>query len=447
MAIASQAGGSGTGYDDQEMLRMLRAQGGDATGGQRQMLADPTGGLDTHTDPSAPPPPTPAGSDPHHAVQPAAPTPMPALPSAYQPGPVATDPGVPTTPGTHQPGPTPTPMPTLPTAYQPGPVVSDPGAAPMTYQPGPMTHDAGMPTSDPTGANLVAPAPRGPTPLPGAPGTPVTYDGGTPNPGNPGDPVTYPTPPTPPTDPASGGDNWATKDYSDPNNIRSYFQSQGITDPAQLDRLVNTWSTYHSQPWAKDSAYFFQRMSQENDLGGKNGGGGGSGGSGGNGGAGGAPIQTNPYEQDPMVKEAIRKLLERGQTMPTGNDPTIRAQFNPQDQAIQQGAARAKAGAAERAFGQGQVGAGANDLASGQIDQASSQNEAGLMGNLIGNELQARRQDVVNALGMAQGEEKNALQQYLANLDAILRNQGLKNQNQQYYDDLGFRIGQSATGG
>lgn len=412
--------GSGTGYDDQEMLRMLRGQGGDPTGGQRQMLADP-GGTMPMGDPSAPPPP-PAGSDPHHTVKPAAPVSMPTLPTAYQPGPVATDPGVPKTPGTYQPGPTPTPMPTLPTAYQPGPLVHDPGTAPMTYQPGPMTHDAGMPSG---AANL------------------------TPNPGKEGDPVTYPEPPPPPTtDPASGGDNWATKDYSDPNTIRSYFQSQGITDPAQLDRLVNTWSTYHSQPWAKDSAYFFKRMSQENDLGGKNGGGSGGGYSaGGSGGAGGAPIPNSPYEQDPMVKEAIRKLLERGQTMPTGNDPTIRAQFNPQDQAIQQGAARAKASAAERAFGQGQVGAGANDLASQQIDQASSQNEAGLMGNLIGSELQARRQDVVNALGMAQGEEKNALQQYLANLDAILRNQGLKNQNQQYYDDLGFRIGQSAGGG
>lgn len=401
------AGGSGAGFDDQEMLRMLRGQGGDAA-----FPTAPSTGLVAGGAPGGSTGQTPAtgGGNPTPDTSSAPRTGGTAYGDPSAPGPIGVGGGTesaqppPPTAPSHLPA---QPTPTVPTAYQPDVAAGSQytlGANPFQNPPTPQTPSAPLPPT--------APPSVGETPVPGTPG-------GT-------------------TAPAGGaGTNWASADYSDPNTIRSYFQSQGISDPAQLDRLVNTWSTYHAQPWAKDSAYFFQRMSQENDLGGKNGGGGGSAG-------GGATIPSSQYETDPMVKDAIRKLLEHGQTMPSGEDPTIRAQFNPQSQVIQRDAARAKASAAERAFGQGQVGAGANDLASGQIDQASSQNEAGLMGSLIGNELQARRQEVVQALGLAQGEERNSLQQYLANIDAILRNQGLTNQNQQYYDDLGFRIGQSA---
>ncbi len=73
---------------------------------------------------------------------------------------------------------------------------------------------------------------------------------------------------TPPaTETPAGPQNWASMDYRDTNNIRSYFQSRGLSGDV-LERVVGTWAQYRSQPWANDTDYFFRRMAAEEELGG-----------------------------------------------------------------------------------------------------------------------------------------------------------------------------------
>jgi hypothetical protein len=67
-------------------------------------------------------------------------------------------------------------------------------------------------------------------------------------------------------------------------------------------------------------------------------------------------------------------------------------------------------------------------------------------GHLIVNEIAAKRQDVMNALQFAQGQEKLGLEQYLAQLNDALQRAQMGQQNQQYYDNLTYNMGRDAAG-
>lgn len=160
-------------------------------------------------------------------------------------------------------------------------------------------------------------------------------------------------------------------------------------------------------------------------------------GGGGGGAAGGGP--TTP----PDVAAAIAKLLKRGFTTPSETDPEIAAQLAPQYHAIDRGAQRTRQASAERAAGSGALVGGEGgsfDASVNGINEGASSQKAGAAGGVIGAEVAGRRQDVVNALQFAQGEEKMKLEKQLADMDAEIRRQQLAQQNSQFYDDYAWKV-------
>jgi len=141
------------------------------------------------------------------------------------------------------------------------------------------------------------------------------------------------------------------------------------------------------------------------------------------------------WQEDPAWHDAILKLLQEGNTPVDPNDPIIKAQM---DAARVQGTrdiATARNAAAERAAAEGLPTAAFDQAVTGNQEKLG-ENLSGLQASLMTNELQNRRAQVVNALGFASGEDARSLQAYLGQIDAALRQTGLSQQNQQFYDSL-----------
>lgn len=147
------------------------------------------------------------------------------------------------------------------------------------------------------------------------------------------------------------------------------------------------------------------------------------------------------------INDAVAQLLAKGNKPVTSED--LASQFNPVSASFQRSAQRAKQAAAERSAYQGQNigGAGGSlDAEMASIDEDVANSEGQLMAQLTTQEIQARRQDVVNALNFAQGEESIQLQRQLADIDRQLRSRGLdltaqqiSNQNTQFGQSLGLQ--------
>lgn len=166
-------------------------------------------------------------------------------------------------------------------------------------------------------------------------------------------------------------------------------------------------------------------------------------GGGGGGGGGVSAAPGSPYSS--QISDQIMKLLAKGNTPVTEAD--VAAQYEPVSRTYQRGAQRARETAAERMAYSGLNSGGSGgplDAEVNSINESLAEKQAGTMGNLMQQELTARRQDVVNALNFAQGEEKTALQLQLAQIDKELRQQGMGLQNQQFYDKLGFDMSSHA---
>lgn len=81
--------------------------------------------------------------------------------------------------------------------------------------------------------------------------------------------------------------------------------------------------------------------------------------------------------------------------------------------------------------------------------ERAAQTTGGLQAQLMGSELNARRQEIQNALsqmgGMLTSEQSLALQRELGLIDAALRQQGITNQNNQFLDDWSLRNTEQAN--
>ena len=181
---------------------------------------------------------------------------------------------------------------------------------------------------------------------------------------------------------------------------------------------------------------------------GPNPGGSSAGGGGGAGGAGGGSFGFSSSgsqfgSQDPAIHAAIMRLLARGEK-PVG-EQDIASQYGPASHALERGAQRTRMAAAERAAAgggnQGGAGGGAFDANVNAINEGLGQQQGELAANLTGRELMARRGDVANALQFAQGEERTALQLQLSQIDSQLRREQMGQQNQQFYDTMGYNMG------
>jgi hypothetical protein len=97
--------------------------------------------------------------------------------------------------------------------------------------------------------------------------------------------------------------------------------------------------------------------------------------------------------------------------------------------------------AAASGLNNGGAGSGAFDSAIQSQIESQGIDVANYQARLMTQEISARRQDVLNALQFAQGQEKLYLEQYLQMLNSALQKYGMDQQNQQFYDDYAYRLG------
>lgn len=176
---------------------------------------------------------------------------------------------------------------------------------------------------------------------------------------------------------------------------------------------------------------------------------GGGGGAVGSAAAGGAGAGGSMSSQDPAVHDAIMRLLARGEKPVTEGD--VQDQFAPVSRQYDRGAQHSREQSAERLAQQGLNLGGSGgqlDTEVNSINEKNTEAKGGLMAQLVTQELQGRRQDVANALQLAQGEEKTALSLELAQIDKEIRQaslgiqqQQVGNQQQQFYDQMGYNMG------
>lgn len=167
----------------------------------------------------------------------------------------------------------------------------------------------------------------------------------------------------------------------------------------------------------------------------------------------------SPYGRySDQIYKMITDMMSKGSKPVTEQD--VAGQFGPISQQIDQGAKASRAAAAERLAAQGLNSGGSGgalDAEVNKINEGAGTDKANAMGGFVTQEMQARRQDIVNAISAAQGEDKTALQLQLAQMDQQIRQQQLAlqdkglglqstqigNQNQQFYDQMGFNYGQA----
>lgn len=137
----------------------------------------------------------------------------------------------------------------------------------------------------------------------------------------------------------------------------------------------------------------------------------------------------------------VQQLFKRGSQPLTADDPTLKAQFDPVSGEMQRAAQRTRAAAAERATYQGTNIGGAGGGLDGEMNSINEDlagKQGGLMAQLVGQELQGRRQDIVNAIQGAQGEERMQLQSQLDELDRQMA-------DKHFYDTMGFDVGKAQS--
>lgn len=142
-------------------------------------------------------------------------------------------------------------------------------------------------------------------------------------------------------------------------------------------------------------------------------------------------------------QDALLSVLGRSQQTPSLSDPTLAPQaevFRVQQQRSQE---RNRKQQAERAAAQGYSDSGFLENRIEKGIQEQNFNTANFNANLIGRELDARRQELLAALQLASatgdGEAQRELQTRLAQVSAMMQQQGLNLQGQLGFGDLALR--------
>lgn len=368
----------------------------------------------------------------------------------------------------------------------PSPDPADLGDSPLLGQEDPSLPHQTDPANGPNGGGpwndfprpagtRLEPSPTGRTLPPGGP-----PERSLPEPGLP--PVAPQPIPQPPAAPAvTAPPSSAASGQTGRQRAAAYFASKGVTPfPTSLD----SWDRYWNQ-WGKDDpAYFDQRLAQADEFTGKGpnydwqaagqrdpgtsrtsvamepGGGyqaapGGQIGPRPETGAGGTTPalqgqQDRNYGVSDAMRQALLKLMTDSQAPVDPNDPIIANRTAAYRTARERGAGREREAAAERAaftgLNSGGQGSGSFDTAIQGINENASQDVAGFGANLQGEELQARRQQLVQALSLANSmgarTEAAQLQMALSELDAQLRREGLGQQQGQFEDTMGLNYNQ-----
>lgn len=155
------------------------------------------------------------------------------------------------------------------------------------------------------------------------------------------------------------------------------------------------------------------------------------------------PIQS-------AYQDALLKFMGRAQEPPSLADPTLAPQVEVFRAANQRNTERQRRVAAERASATGQSQSGYLDNLIGQGVQQQGFNNAQYNANLLGGELDKRRQELQAALQLARAsgdsEAQRELQTRLAQVSAMMQQQGLNLQGQLGFGDLALRQRQTELG-
>lgn len=164
--------------------------------------------------------------------------------------------------------------------------------------------------------------------------------------------------------------------------------------------------------------------------------------------AGGAGGSTLPAGMEDQIFKKIQDLLN-----PKGYDPNAPenvAQKNVMGAQNQRAAERRRAQMAERAAARGETGAGGFDVEVDKINADRGMADAAFEADLMKDELQNQRAQLMQALEMGRGimgdRETRALQEKLGLLDAEIRKMGIKQQGELGRGDLAVRLRQLAQG-
>lgn len=144
------------------------------------------------------------------------------------------------------------------------------------------------------------------------------------------------------------------------------------------------------------------------------------------------------------IQQMILSRLSSDTQNPSLNDPAIRSRLNAYTAASQGALNRGQSKFAERAYAEG-TPVGSQDANLQGAVQNSARDEGAYAGNLMGEQLTANRDEMMQLLSLGAGilnaDEERQLRAQIAAIDAQLRQQGLTQSNTHFYDQLGADIG------
>jgi hypothetical protein len=232
----------------------------------------------------------------------------------------------------------------------------------------------------------------------------------------------------------AGANNW--QDW-----VRQAYQQTRGRDPSP-DELA-PWAGYWNDWGSKDPEYFKDRLFNPAKYGG-----------GADGRSGFSMNFSLPDQNDPVVQRQRQALLDimnkADQPIDVQNDATLGPAATNYKVARRQGANEDRAALAERAaftgLNSGGQGSGAFDSGVQSINADASRDIAGNQSQLALNELGSRRQQLSQALSLADAigarNESSQLQLKLAEIDSQMRKYGYDQQQGQFEDTLGFNWAQ-----
>lgn len=160
-----------------------------------------------------------------------------------------------------------------------------------------------------------------------------------------------------------------------------------------------------------------------------------------------ARTQQNQAVTD-TTRQTLLNIMGQDTNNASINDADIKPQADAYRVASQRGATQERAALAERAASQGLLSggqsSGAFDAGIGGIQEQAGQHEASFNANLVGQKLQARKQQLMQALQIADAlgarSEAQTLQSQIAALDAQLRTTGMGIQSDLGRGQLGLGL-------
>lgn len=154
-----------------------------------------------------------------------------------------------------------------------------------------------------------------------------------------------------------------------------------------------------------------------------------------------AADETTTAGLQSQTRDALINILDQG--IPTANDPVLAPQISAFNAAQQRAAARKMAANSEAFGAQGLESSGAALSANQGVLDNQALAEGGFASGLVGAELTARRNQIMDALKVAQAttdsDLSRRLQEELANIDAAIRNRSLDVQTTLGQGDIDLR--------